>query len=80
MEKTGEMGRSGGNKKDAERGAASKSTAKNEQKTESTLARFVGRFEILAGEKRFVRREGGVGRVAFEAGKERVDRRVSFVF
>lgn len=34
-------------------GGASNSTAKNDQKTESTLARFVGRFEILASEKGF---------------------------
>ena len=39
--------------------AAPNSTAKNDQKTESTLARFVGRFEILAGEKMFACREGG---------------------
>jgi hypothetical protein len=68
-----------GKKRGAE-AAASNSTAKNDQKTESTLARFVGRFEILAGEKRFDRREGGALNVALEAGKERVDRRVSFVF
>ena len=42
------------------KGRRADSTAKNEEKTESTLARFVGRFEILAGEKRFDRREGGV--------------------
>ena len=48
--------------------AASNSTAKNDQKTESTLARFVGRFEILAGEKRFDRREGGRWQRRFRSG------------
>lgn len=58
--------------------AAPNSTAKNDQKTESTLARFVGRFEILAGEKRFDRREGGVERVAFEK-RRRKSRPARFV-
>jgi hypothetical protein len=35
---------------------------------------------FLAGEKRFDRRESGVSNVAWGAGEERVDRRVSFVF
>lgn len=67
----GGMGRNedGGKGTEAE-AAALDSTAKNDQKTESTLARFVGRFEILAGEKRFDRREGGVEHVAFEAEKK----------
>lgn len=65
------MGRNedGGKGTEAE-AAALDSTAKNDQKTESTLARFVGRFGILAGEKRFDRREGGVGSVAFGAEKK----------
>jgi len=35
---------------------------------------------ILAGEKRFDRREGERWKRRFRSGKERVDRRVSFVF
>ncbi|MBR4103728.1 MAG: hypothetical protein IKK39_06665 [Thermoguttaceae bacterium] len=67
----GGMGRNedGGKGTEAEADALD-STAKNDQKTESTLARFVGRFGILAGEKRFDRREGGVGNVAFGAEKK----------
>lgn len=53
MEKMGGIGEMGatGKRRGAEDGAPN-STAKNDQKTESTLARFVGRFVFLAGEKR----------------------------
>jgi hypothetical protein len=81
MEKAGKIGRNGTTGRDAERAPPRPTRPpRNDQKTESTLARFVGRFEILAGEKRFDRCEGGVGNVAFDVGKERIDRRVSFVF
>lgn len=50
MEKVAKEGKGGKRGKDAAQDVAPNSTAKNDQKTESTLARFVGRFEMLTGE------------------------------